>query len=87
MNNTEWPVYSLQWGTWHSHDQKANSPDCLFICAGTLSCFLYLGTLTFMTGNSQGRVRRYASPDSSEAKVKPYDLDFSNQTHPHEIWI
>lgn len=38
-----------------------------------------------MSGNSQGRVRKYAFPDSFEAKVKPCDLDFSNQTQPYVI--
>lgn len=83
MNNTEWSLYSLQRGTRHSHDQKTNSPVWLFFRAGPWSHLLYLGTLTFMSGHSQGRVREYAFPDSFEVKVKPCDLNFSNQTHPH----
>lgn len=67
------------------HDQNADSLCLALSLCRTFVCFLYLGTLSFMSGICQSNIKESTFPDSLEAKVKPCDQDFSNQTHPHEI--
>lgn len=57
----------------------------LFPDVGPLLPLLYLETLLFLSGLSQGRVQEHALPDSFEAKKKPHNLDFSDLTYVHVI--
>lgn len=84
MNNKERSVSSLTMETMAPMTRRLTPPSGSFLWWAFVT-FSTFGEFALHEWHLQRQSQRTCFPDSPEAKGKPRDLDFSNQSHPREI--